>query len=268
MDIVQRFHAAWIFEAGWHGLDLLPTSLARAAAQVLGADAGSISLFGGDHRVPLGASTEAASAAERWQFTVGEGPCLAAFAHGQVVIADEATFARHWPSLSAQMRQHSPYRAVVALPLGVGATALGALDLYFTHPHPGPGFDPVAAQAVASLTYTALLGAALGTQPDLGDPDADVGADAGAGTGPLAAFASGDGASLPIQWLQAAAIQRRQDVWIAIGMTMTALGVQAKDAFALLRGWAYTREQIVEDVAAAITAGTLSVQDLNSSTHS
>src|SRR4051794_10539556 len=72
------------FRAAWAGArdpqtadpDLLPVRLARAAADVLGADGAGISFYEDDFRVPLGASDEMTTLAERLQFTQGQGPCL------------------------------------------------------------------------------------------------------------------------------------------------------------------------------------------------
>lgn len=244
MNIAEEFRAAWVFEAGWHDVDLLPTVLARAAARVLTVDAAGISLLGGRHRVPLGATTSAAAAAERWQFTVGEGPCFSAYRHGEPVIADEATMAGNWPVLYDQFCDRSPYRSVVALPLSHGATRTGAMDLYFTQSAPGSAFDLDAARAVATLAHTALVGAAFGADPvELASAE------------PLEQ-------AVPTAWLDSPEVRRRQDVWVAIGMCNATLHLDTLDALALLRARAYSREQTVDDLADDLTHGRVPVEAL------
>lgn len=57
MSITESFRAAWIFEAGWHGTDLLPTALAHAATSALTIDAAGLSLIGHHQHLPIAASS-------------------------------------------------------------------------------------------------------------------------------------------------------------------------------------------------------------------
>lgn len=249
MDIAERFRAACVFEAGWHDTDLLPSTLSRATASVLEVDAASISFFGGDHRVLLGASTPEATTAERWQYTIGEGPCISAFEHAAPVLADELIFARHWPTLHERVHAQTPYRAVVAVPLSLGATGIsaGAIDLYFTAPQIPPRFDLAAASTVASLACAALLQATLKARPAL---DA-------AGGGP-----AGEELTLPSSWLDESAARGRHQVWVAVGITDVVLGIESPEAFALLRAHAYLSERTLDELADDIVNGKTSVADL------
>ncbi|WP_432561974.1 GAF domain-containing SpoIIE family protein phosphatase [Kineococcus sp. SYSU DK003] len=234
MDIAESFRAAWVFEAGWHGDELLPTALARAAARVLAVDAAGLSLMEDAHRVPVGASSAEAAEAERWQFTLGEGPCFASVQDSEVVVADDPTLHRRWEALREQLHRTSPFRCVVAVPLVVRDRPIGALDLYFTGPAPGAGFDPAAAQAVAALITASLLGAERGAWEDGREPE----------------------------WISTGSARRRHDVWIALGMVNTALSLSTPDSLALLRARAYANEQTVDDLAADIVSGRLPAQSL------
>ena len=247
MELAERFRAAWVFEAGWHGVELLPTSLARAAARVLEVDAAGISAMGGVHRVPLGASSAEAATAERWQFTLGAGPCFSAYDSAAPVLAAQDTLQRRWPALADQLHHHGPIRSVVALPIGSGATRFGALDLYSHQPRPPVGFDVGAAQLVASLIHTSLLGAALDTTADAA-PDAEP-------------VPPSD--PVPPAWLDTAEVRRREQVWVAIGMSTAVLGLQAADALALLRARAYAQEQTLEELTGDVVAGRVLVQALS-----
>ena len=257
MNIVEDFRAAWIFEAAHHDLDLLPTVLARAITQVLPVDAAGISFFGKEHRVPLGASTGEAVAAERWQFTLGEGPCFTAYDTDQLVIADEATLRRRWPALHDLLRQHSPFRSIVVLPLGHGARLSGALDLYSTQPSPDAGLDLQSAQTVAALAHHALT--YLWSASDL-DPDAGV--DSGQAPPPTAGAGRFVDPVHPRAWLNSAAVRARQEVWIAIGICNATLHLDTSDAFALLRAHAYAQDETLEETAADVVTGRTPVQSL------
>ncbi|WP_432524087.1 GAF and ANTAR domain-containing protein [Kineococcus sp. SYSU DK006] len=236
MDTAEQFRTAWTPEAARLGPDLLPVALARACAAVLAVDAAGLSLMGREERVPLGASEPAASTAEQWQFTVGEGPCFTAFERAEPVVADEAGLRSRWPALHDELRRSTPFRSVVALPLGLGELRIGAVDLYWTGPRPAASFDLAAAQVVAGLVHEQLLLTAAGVDPD--DPSA----------GPA--------------WQEAPAARRRRGVWAAVGLSCAVLGLQGTDALALLRARAYGSGQPLEEVAEAIVTGRVPVQVL------
>jgi len=243
MDITEHFRAAWVFEASWHDRNLLPTALARAAASVLSADAVAITFMGHQHRMPIGASTPAAAAAERWQFTVGAGPSSAAYEHTEPVLADAQTMQRRWPVLHAQLRRHSPFCAAVILPLGTESVRSGVVELYFTHPHPTDTLDLPAARTVATLIYTALSNASLAAELDAG---------LGAGFGQVVPATTSNGRLAllsDVQWLDSIPARRRQDVWVAVGICTVALDVSAHDAWAVLRAHAHSLDQTLDDLA-------------------
>lgn len=243
MNIVEQFHAAWVFEAGWNGLDLLPTALSRAAAQVLDVDAAGISMMGREQRVPLGSSSTDAAVAERWQFTLGDGPCFAAYDRDEPVHADDDVLRHQWPALHDQLQQHTPFRSTVTLPLGKGAARFGVLDLYFTQPLVPESFVLSSAQVVASMIHTALLGASLNAElTEVGSVDRPG--------GPV-------GASDPNAWLDSPAVRERQHIWVAVGMCAMSLQLEAPDAFSLLRAHAYAAGRTLEDVADEVVIGDL-----------
>ena len=255
MTLADHFREAYVFHAGWDDANLVPTTLARTVASVLEVDAASISFFGGDHRVLLGASTSEAVAAEQWQYTLGEGPCIAAFQHSAPVVADEPSFARHWPALHQRVRRHSPYRSVVAVPLvlGSGGGGIGAIDLYSTEAQVRPGFDVDSAQAVAGMACSVLLQATL-----RGHTRAET-ADGEGGEVEL---------TLPTEWLDTHAASRRYRVWLAVGILNSTLQTDTPSAFALLRAHAHSRDQTLEQVAEDVVSGRTPVADLGDRPHS
>ncbi|MFD0482595.1 GAF domain-containing protein [Kineococcus sp. GCM10028916] len=249
MTLADHFREAYVFHAGWDDADLVPTTLARTVASVLAVDAASISFFGGDHRVLLGASTPEAAAAEQWQYTLGEGPCIAAFQHSAPVVADEPSFARRWPALHQRVRRDSPYRSVVAVPLvlGSGGSGIGAIDLYSTDAQVRPGFDVDSAQAVAGMACSVLLQATLrghtrAATVDGEDEEVEL--------------------TLPAEWLDTHAASRRYRVWLAVGILNSTLQTDTPSAFALLRAHAHSRDQTLEEVAEDVVSGRTPVADL------
>ncbi|MEV0129177.1 GAF domain-containing protein [Dactylosporangium sp. NPDC050688] len=72
---------------------------------------------------------------EELQFTLGEGPCIDAFASGRPVLvsdlAGEAT--SRWPMYTPAGRD-AGVRAVFAFPLQIGAARLGVLDVFRARP--------------------------------------------------------------------------------------------------------------------------------------
>nr|WP_276612131.1 GAF and ANTAR domain-containing protein [Kineococcus vitellinus] len=203
-------------------------------------DAAGMSLLGSDDRVPLGASEPAASRAEQWQFTVGEGPCFAAFEHAEPVVAEEASLRARWPALHDELRRRTRFRSIVALPLGLGELRIGALDLYSTGPRFAASFEVAAAQVVAGLVHEQLLLTAAGVDPD--DPSA----------GPA--------------WQDAPGARHRRGVWAAVGLSCAVLGLRGTDALALLRARAYGSGQPLEEVAEAIVTGRVPVEVLRERT--
>ena len=220
---------------GLSGPELLPERLARACAHVLPVDGASISMvFAPDRRLPLGASGEFAATAERLQFTVGEGPCLEAQATSTPVVATEADLRERWPAYFAELTARTPVRSVVSLPLRGGLTGIGALDLFFTPPN--------------DLRVLRLADALVVAQEVTASLAAPGGPDERGEYGPA--------------WLDAPDAARRSRVWQAIGFLNVGMQLPSPDALAVLRAYAYARERLVDDVAAALLAGEVTLADL------
>jgi hypothetical protein len=237
----QRFFQQWSSapQSDAATVELLPDRLTRAAVAVLGVDDVGIAIIDREVRVPLGASSAPAALAERLQFTVGDGPCLAALQAGAPVQAGPADLARRWPTLFEQLTVHSPYRSVLSVPTNVQGTS-GAVDFYFLDPGGSAGADlddavTVAVQIGDVLTYTA--GIAGRAAPAEGEP-----------VGP--------------PWLYGAASVRRMEVWVAIGMISHRLQVPAADALAVLRAYAYTHEVDIDDLSADMANGAVTADQL------
>ncbi|MCW2581630.1 MAG: uncharacterized protein JWQ53_420 [Klenkia sp.] len=217
------------------GAELLPSRLARSAASVLPVYGAGISLyFSSGRRLPVGASGDVAAAAERLQFTVGEGPCLAAHERGRPVVADEAGLTRQWPAFTAELVARTPVRGIIALQLPGRLRDLGALDLYVVPPG-----------AVGDLGLADCLAVADEVAHVLEGLD---GADADHSGGPA--------------WLDAPTAWDRSLVWQAMGVLNACLSLTSADALAVLRAHAYGGGTTVDSLARHVVEGTVPVHDL------
>ena len=238
MTIARRFSdaLAQLPDGELTGPELLPVRLSRACAAVLRVDGAGLSV--GDttgRRLPLGASSAEASAAERMQFTAGEGPCETAQHLGQPVFAVEEDLRRRWPMFAGLLLHGTPYRGVIALPLPSGPSGDGVLDLYFTRGAAVAELDVFDAVAVGALVSSALSDAAV-----------------------WSTWSPAEGPG----WLHGPVPRRRASVWEAMGRLSVALDLDPADALALLRGDAYTAGRSVDDVAADLLAGRRPLEDL------
>jgi hypothetical protein len=238
VSIAARFETALdsASERGLEGPELLPVRLARASAEILAVDAASLSFVDSrGERVPLGASRDDAETAERLQFTVGDGPCMAAQETRQPVFAVEEDLHRRWPAFADLLFVETPFRGVVALPLHPALSGPGAIDLYFEDPDAVTRLDVFEAIAVGELVTSELSDAAV-----------------------WSAWTPEEGP----EWLHGPAPQRRAAVWEAMGWVCVDLEVGAAEALDLMRAAAYAAGRTVDDVAEDLLAGRLRPHDL------
>jgi hypothetical protein len=190
-------------------------------------------------RVPLGASSADAEAVERLQITIGDGPCIHAFDTGEPVTATQDQVAAAWPIFNDRMVAETRIRSVASLPLQTPRTRLGALDLYWNSP------DGAATLSVAASTELAdRIAEILLAEPDV---TTQFGV-----TGP--------------GWFDAAAAQRRMQVWQAVGMLNFSCGLSNVDAIAVLRAYAYAHDTTLDDLAGDLVRGRVPVHDVASQT--
>jgi ANTAR domain len=241
-DIAGRFRAAWAnaSDAATARPELLPVRLARACTAVLPVDGAGLSVIDRDFRVPLGASDEMTTLAERLQFTHGEGPCLDAANDQHIQVGDPDVLYRSWPMFAQDLEEHTPFRAILALPLQISDTMRGALDLFFV--------DPGQIRAVSLADATTIS-----------DRIVEALAIARAVTGTEAPAWSDEPEPA---WLLGPAAEDRALVWVAIGMAMTRFDLTAQDALALLRSYSYGEGTVLDTVAAAVVNGDLDLAEL------
>lgn len=225
MDAAERFAKALDVDRypGRGDPVLLPDRLVRAAAVALPVVGAGLSVHdGGDLRTPLAASSEPAATAEGLEFTTGCGPCLAASRSGLPYFATEGLLARRWPIFYDLLVTRTELRSILALPLPGRFRGVGEMDLYFRDPDASMAIDVVEAREISGLVAEQL--------------EAVSGWLSGTVTGVRS-------------WLAAPAARRRARVWMAVGMVMAALRMDAGDGLALLRGHAYVTGRTVDDLA-------------------
>jgi GAF domain len=238
MLLAQQFQATVTeaFTQAGATVDLLPMVFVRAAVSVLPVTGAGLSMT--HHlRVPLAASDEDVVTAERLQTTIGEGPCLAAVATGEPLVADLATMAASWPTFSELFVAETPYRSVASFPLrSARGSYVGALDLYSTSPDTLTNSELAEFDAAVATPITSTLFR-----------------DAGA--------IELDGVTVTT-WLSKESVDERMNVWVAVGMSMERLQLNNTDALALLRGYAYSHGMTLDQVALLVTDKGLQPEEL------
>lgn len=206
--------------------------LCRAARRDLPAIGVGLSLISesGD-LMTAAASSPAIALVEELQFTLGEGPCLAAFSSREpVLVPNLSRSATRWPGYGPAAHSHG-VRAVFAFPLHAGRVLLGALDVYRDHPGELSGWGQARAGTYAAVAVRTMLQ----TQGDTSDT-----------------------ASLLLDGEDA-----RFEVYQAQGMVMFQLDVGPEEALSRMRAHAYTNDRRLRDVADDIIARRLTLEPDN-----
>jgi hypothetical protein len=203
--------------------------LCRAAAQALPAIGVGVSLISDTgHQVTFATSGPTFEKIEELQFTMGEGPCVDAFASRTPVLSpDLSQCVARWPGYAPAVLDEG-VRAVFAFPLQIGAARMGALDVFRETAGALPTLSLNLALAFAEVAMATLL-------------------DAQNRAGPIP--------SVPEQALDA-----RFELYQAQGMVMIQLGVGLPEAMARLRAYAYTNDRVLSDVAEAVIRGQLKLE--------
>ena len=174
-------------------------------------------------RQTLAATDATAEMLEELQFSFNEGACIEAAMTGAPVLVsdlDNRADTAKWPLFAAAVRERTDVRALFALPLQWGAVRLGVLDLYRVTV--GGLSEHQLWDAISEADTAALMLLGQRTDP------------------------TGDGGSLDL------AVGHRTEIHQATGMVVVQLGVDAADALARMRGYAYTHGLLLVDVARAV----------------
>jgi hypothetical protein len=198
----------------------------RAAVQTLSASGAGVSVMTGDGGRGVGAASDPGSdRLEELQFTLGEGPCIAAYASRRpVLVPDLADGAMtRWPAYAPAVIERG-VRAVFAFPLQIGAARLGVLDVFRDRAGQLTADELWHAVLLADATVAALL---------------DQHEQAGGGA---------DHADLD------EAVEDRAELFQAQGMVMVQLGVSVGEAMTRMRAYAYAENRRLGEVARDIVA--------------
>ncbi|MDY0814546.1 GAF and ANTAR domain-containing protein [Kitasatospora purpeofusca] len=102
-------------------------------------------------------SGDAVRRLESFQTSLGEGPCVDCVRTGRAVTGVDLTTAdERWPRFAPAARR-AGYASARALPLRVGSTVVGALNLFDTEVGDSPEADLLRAQTLADLAVIALV---------------------------------------------------------------------------------------------------------------
>lgn len=202
--------------------------MCRAAARELSASGVGVSVMSpqGAFTV-LACSSPASETIEQLQFTLGEGPCLDAYAFGRPILTPDLTHAalRQWPGY-APAAMDLGVRAVFAFPLQMGAARLGALDLFRDETGSLPQATLHRALAYTEAAMKALLAAQQRSEAD----------------------------ALSALGVLETAIEDSFLVYQAQGMVQVQLGVSLAEAMVRLRAHSYAQDRPLNDVAADVVA--------------
>jgi hypothetical protein len=225
MSIVERFHRVRQSRENDRSAEALPTTLVESFRELFELDGVGLSLTG-ELRVPLAATSTDAVTAEALQTTLGEGPCLTAASHGTALVADAESMAATWPMFGTALTSDTPFRSVASVPLRTGGgSSFGAVDFYSTEADSST-LDTV-------MRYAVQVGKVMAASL------VDV-----AGVAGLRGTISG--------WMQTPSANHRFRVWNAVGMMMAAMGGPSRDALAKLRGYAFSHNLTLDELASRL----------------
>jgi GAF domain-containing protein len=208
------------------------TVLTSRCVELLGAAAAGILLADHDNQLRvIGASTEQIQLLELFQVQNDEGPCLDCFRTGEVVLHSDLDIDSPWPLFSAECTE-AGFASVCAVPLRLRAHTLGCLNMFMPEPGGLTDVDIALAQALADVSSIAII-------QDQATRDA--------------AIREGH--------LQHALISRIA-IEQAKGMIAERDGIDMNRAFAKLRDFARSNNRRLTEVAEALVAGTVTVEDI------
>lgn len=210
------------------GEGTLVGAVCLTAVGAMEVDGAGLSLLSGEHRGPVCSHGAFASLGEELQFSLGEGPCIDAYAASELI--EVTNLASHegmrWPIFSEEMGEAGA-GSLASFPMRIGGARFGALTLYRSA-YGELSTDQVAdGYVIAQLAAHLIVADQAQIEGDLVISDLETG------------FA------------------RMEPIHQATGMIMGQLSVGAEDALARLRGAAYTAQRSALDLAKDIVAGTV-----------
>jgi ANTAR domain len=144
-----------------------PDRLCRVCADLLDVDGAGIALIShGQLQGQVCASDASIAGLEHLEFSLGEGPCGAAFAAAApVLLGNLAEAAPRWPVFVGEALELG-VGAVFAFPLGPGLAGIGVLTLYRNEARDLSADTLADAFVLADLVTDIVLGVQFGAPPD------------------------------------------------------------------------------------------------------
>jgi hypothetical protein len=208
-----------------------PQRICEACVAALPLDRAALTLMTRpDQQQPLWVSDEVAGELDELQFSLGEGPCVQAFADRRpVLVADlKEQGDCPWPVFAAAALR-TPVRALFVLPVQAGAITVGILDLYRDTPGMLDADQLAGALRAADAAMWSLLGLLDGMTGD-GKPADGKPADGADGRPPTSEL-------------------HRIEVYQATGMILQQTQVSPNVALSMLRAYAFAHNQTILEVA-------------------
>lgn len=207
----------------------MPSALRRlcgAAVRAIPASGAGLSVMTESGLRGLAAAADARSERiDEFQFSLGEGPCMDAFATRRPVLEPDIGVGglARWPVYSSAAHDEG-VRAAFAFPLQVGAARLGVLDLYRDETGTLSAEELAQALTFADVATTMLLDAQEQAPPGV----------------------AGEGLE--------EAMSYHYEMHQAQGMVMIQLGVSLAESLSLMRAHAFSHERTLAKVAGDVVA--------------
>lgn len=109
--------------------DMLSSVAEFAVRAIPGADGAGLTLLQNDRPDTIVASADFVREVDAIQYGIGEGPCITAAAEGRTVSSGSLGGDRAWPRFGPRVSRLGVH-SVLSLPLTVGTTVLGAMNVY------------------------------------------------------------------------------------------------------------------------------------------
>jgi hypothetical protein len=209
-----------------------PARLCEVCADVALMTGAGIMLMAGDvQQGSVCSSNDVSALIEELQYTLGEGPCVDAYHDDRPILEpDLAAATTRWlaftpPAVAAGAR------AIFGFPLQLGGIRLGALNLYRDQPGPMDEEQYADALVLASVAAKAVLAMQAQALPGNLATELEQGADF------------------------------RFVVHQASGMVSVQLGLSVGEALVRLRAYAFANNRLIAEVAEAIVARRLRLDD-------
>jgi GAF domain-containing protein len=207
--------------------DVLTEITEIAAREIPGCEATSITLLRDEKGFTAAYSGEMALAADELQYEHGYGPCMDAGRGGVLLRVDDMETERRWPDYVAHLRRTTTVRSSLSVPLPYQGTSIGALNNYSSRPFAFASPDSLRAGSdVAEAVAVAVVNADAHAQ--LFDQARNM----------------------------RIAMESRAVIEQAKGVLMAQRGVDAEQAFEILREASQRYNRKLRDIAHGIVEGT------------